>query len=396
MAIKLADGPLSGMDVNAYELLKPEDQKAQVDFAHAEQKKLPRWYLDMFMPSGVTRQGQQSGYSMNPIDFLGNAEIKEAPAYLDPKSQIYEFFKKAGISAFDARHPLGMGGNLGGGGSGMDFDVNSLIKSILLGGGGSTDGSSYVPGVTGSLMDKAKAGGFLFADNYDPDAGPSGQYFKDYLASVSGPSTADDMQKAIEDDAVKQLLAQIDQDTEGSLASNRLDYLERGFGGPGQVSELETAGAAGIRAGGVKAKADARTKALLANVDRLKAKETAKGEALGKRYELTSAAEGAGAQSDAQILSSLLGKEFEGGITTGEGAKDRQQKYTALVLDAALKGQELSQQDRQFLQKLLFEEEQGALERDARTNIARENRPQEKDDALGWAGFGLDLLKFAI
>lgn len=371
MSVTFAGGPGAGIDVNSYDSLTPEMKKAMGVYQLDQDKKTPINIMEQFMPAGVTRSLQQSGYTVNPIDFLGGSSLMDNPdLYNKAIGDTYSLFNKNGVSILDPMHPLGQGGDIVGGNSGGGFDINTLLKQILNPSGGGMNVGGTTPGVSGNLLDKAKSSGILFSDLYKPSAPTADKYFQDLLDSVSNPTSVDAVQKGLDTDTMNQLLSGIDKDTAAALANNRLDIEDRGFGGPGNISELETASAAGINAGAVKSKAQARTAAAQSEIDRLKAREAAKTAALGTRYTTAAASDttdkGIAAQSalsTSNLLSGLLGTEFQGGITTSEGDKNRNVQYLNTILDAALKGQELSQQDKQFLQKLMFDEEQGSLDR---------------------------------
>jgi len=294
-----------------------------------------------------------------------------------------------------------------GGGSGFDTSsMDDFLKQFLSGGGGT--GGNPGSSVGGDLIQKVLGGGLTFGDRYKAPAPTSDKYFEDLMASItgSGPSSAEQAIKSVEGQGLEQLLAEIDRDTAGQVASSKLDYLDRGIGGPGQMSDIEANAIAQLQTGGARTKAGAKTSVLLTQLGRQaeaeKEKEKAKAAALGMRYQTGAASDeqakqiaAQGALSESQILASLLGEEYKGGITLGEGARGRESDMSRLVLQlltsTGLKRSEMSQQDKQFYDQLMADAENAAMGWQARTNIANISKTQEPDEWMTALSTYLDL-----
>lgn len=161
-----------------------------------------------------------------------------------------------------------------------------------------------------------------FASTYKPPVGTSDAMFKDYINSVSAPSSVDEVQRNIENEQVQQMLREIGRGTEQSVASQKLDYQDRGLGGPGQMSDIEAVALAQTRGQGEELAAQTRLEALKAEIERQKAKELATQEAYKARYGVGAEADtqarqiaAAGAVSDVEGHNQLLGKQAELGLT---------------------------------------------------------------------------------
>ena len=204
------------------------------------------------------------------------------------------------------------------------------------------------------------------------DAAPSSdKYFQDLLASVAGPSSTEEALKLAEGQGLEQLLAEIDRGTAGDVASLRLDFLDRGIGGPGQVSDIEANAIAQLQAGGARTKSGARTSVLTNQLGRLAEREKARTSALGLRYQT-----GAAAEESAAARRSAEGMNFMN-----------------QVLDYAMKSGALSQEDAQFYAKLMSTEKENALGRTAAYNNALLGTRGKERDLLDYIQGGTGVFK---
>ena len=152
------------------------------------------------------------------------------------------------------------------------------LKSIF-GGGGS---KGYVAPDLSFLKDTS---GFKYL--LDPSqegyfSGDAETLFNDYLKSVTSPESY-----GAENDYLKQLYEDIDLQTNQALGGAKSDYLDRGLGGPGQMSDIESIGLAQVRGEGQKLKKNAATQLALDRAKRLS-------DAYSTRY-------GAGVSADTQV-----------------------------------------------------------------------------------------------
>lgn len=83
------------------------------------------------------------------------------------------------------------------------------------------------------------------------DTSSADAIFKDLLSNINDKA-------ALGSQGLNDLLGQIDQDTANQVGSLKSDFLDRGLGGPGQISDIEAAGLGDLRSGAVKAKSAAR------------------------------------------------------------------------------------------------------------------------------------------
>jgi hypothetical protein len=326
---------------------------------------------------------------------LGDFSLLDNPALYDKSiANTYKGFSDRGVSVLDPSHPLGMGSSLpldSGGTYNLDTMIANLLKGFGTGGANGAGLPGLPAGNPGSaLVNTAKGNNLLFADRYTAPANPSDKFFQDYLTSLTGPSSSEDALKSVEGQGLEQLLAEIDRETAGQVGSAKLDFLDRGISGPGQVSDIEANAIAQLKTGGARNKAAARTSVLTSQLGRQAEKEKAKSAALGLRYTTGAAADIAGrdiaargAQSDSQILAQLLGTQYQGGITQAEGAQNRTLELIGKLLTTSMQGKELNQQDRQFLQKLMAEAEQNSLNRSSNLATTKMGLNNASDIAAG-------------
>lgn len=216
------------------------------------------------------------------------------------------------------------------------------------------------------------------------------QYFQDLIGRIGAPSSVDEISKGLENEQVKQLLDEIDRTTKGTVATTKLDALDRGVGGPGQYGDIEANALAQVRTGGDRTKAGVRLSAYQSELARQKAREEAVNSAYGTRYQV-------GAASDVQnknLIAQLLGQEYQGGVTQREGvltrAASEKQNYFNQILDYAMKSGTLSQQDAQFYAQLISGENQATMDRQAAYDRAMLEAQTKKDmgekDVLDYLG----------
>ena len=256
-----------------------------------------------------------------------------------------------------------------------DMDMSWLQDMLKPGGGGSP---TALPDITSKVS--------KFSDIYKPaSTAGSDADFNSYLSSIKAPSSVDAVQKSLEQDYLQEILGQIGRDTEGSVADTKLDFLDRGLGDAGRTSDIEQNAIAQARAGGARTAAGARTQMGMAELARQKAREDELKAALGQKYQTGVSREtqanqigATGALSESQALNDLLKTQFQGGITTGEGAAGRAATSSDNLINNMIKSmltnKELDMKDKQFYEGLLASAEQNALQRTATSNDAAFNR----------------------
>jgi hypothetical protein len=290
---------------------------------------------------------------------LGDFPLMDNPALYDRAiDNTYNIFNDKGISIFDPSHPLGPGGKKMTNTDGK-LDFQNILQQLLngsMGGGGTGPGT---PGVAPGGAPILPGTPTKFADNYKPPVDNSEALFQDYLKTITASPAAEE--------SLKQTLEGVDRDTNQSLATTRLDTLDRGIGGPGQYGDIEANALAQVRAGGDRTKAAART--ALAQ-----SKEAAVKEAYGKRYD-TGVASGVqgrniaaqGALADTSAANELIKTKYQGDITMGEGAATRAsaEKLNMVknLLDYAVETGKMTLADKHFYDELLAQAEQNALNR---------------------------------
>lgn len=193
-------------------------------------------------------------------------------------------------------YPIG-GDVVGGGGVGK-LSAGGGIGTGILDQRKAKDNFSYLGNLYGqplNLREKATT----FAGVY-----PNKQ-FQDYLSSINAPSSVDVVRKEVESDALRQIYEDIDRELKQAIGTSRIDFMERGLAGPGQISDIEQNALAQLKAGAIRSKAQAGTQIKLAEIERQKEKEKAVTEAYGKQYESFVK----GALSDQAIQNRLLETE---------------------------------------------------------------------------------------
>ncbi len=134
---------------------------------------------------------------------------------------------------------------------------------------------------------------------------PAKKQFGDWINNINAPSSVDAVRSGVESEGLANMLSGIDQDTARASGNIKMDALDRGLGGAGMASDIEFSGLGSAQAGGVQAKSNARLAAMMAELDRLKSRESAAQGAYGTRY-------GAGVQSQGN-LAGLMADLYSGG-----------------------------------------------------------------------------------
>ena len=168
----------------------------------------------------------------------------------------------------------------------------------------------------------------------EPGASPASymdKLLQDSFNKIGAPSSVDTVQKSLDTQALQQLLAEIDRETNANVASTKLDYQDLGISGPGQESDIAQNAIAQIRTGGGRTKATAQ----------------------------------------------LQGYQF--GLTRQQAKEESDSKMRISLLDYLLQDRQLSTQERQFYEKMKYDEQQAGLARTAAYNNAilgtRDNSP---------------------
>lgn len=108
--------------------------------------------------------------------------------------------------------------------------------------------------------------------------------FKDLLGGINAPSSVDAVRGEVEDEQMKALLLGADEDIAAARGSTKMDFLDRGLGGPGQISDIEANALATLQGKGLRAKGDIRSGYALKKLDRLAERESAVRDAYKTRY----------------------------------------------------------------------------------------------------------------
>lgn len=244
--------------------------------------------------------------------------------------------------------------------------------------------------------------GKTFAGTYTAPNRISTGSFQDYISKINAPSSVDQVRSGIDSDVMKRLLEGVDQDVKGAAGSLKMDFQDRGLGGPGMASDIEVSDLGGVYSEGAKLKGDIRSQYALAELERQKAQEQAVREAYGQRYGAdvgydTQATDIAsrGAMSDAQFYNDLLKSQAE----LGEGEAGRRNARDLAYADLKFKGNQaytdvVSEREK-LLAQLLNQRDLGAAGIQANLyDSAEERRQKYKEPSLfdkflsGFAGSG--------
>ena len=300
-------------------------------------------YLDELKNLGINYDPNSQNISMPFLDNIFGA--KKAPA--NGLKSIDELIAQNGYANLTPdKTPIGVPApNLPGGGydpsiaeaGKYSFLTDPSQYSSLLGGTTAPQGSPDFS----SILSNPK----LFSDVYKAPTGTADASFQDYIGKINAPSSTDAVQKQLDSQMLDQILSQIDRETSGAVASNKLDFADRGLSGPGQTSDIEANAQAQLQAAGVRSKAGARSTVAQAELERQKAREAAANAAYAARYGVQANADtqardiaSRGALSDTALLNDLLKTQYQGGITQAEGAAGRALQGNLGYADLASKG----------------------------------------------------------
>lgn len=355
------------------------------------------------LPSSVKRDMGKQGFSfaggIGDLPIVDLAKVPNAsyrnPGYapISPENQIAKAFADQGVSIFDPRNPM----NISKQGTGLPSS-DEIFKLLLGDGpgftnaslthppgpGGTTSTAPAIPNATTGLPGQA----YTFSNAYKPPTGTSDTMFQNLISSIGAPSSVDAVQKQLDNQKLEQLLSQIDLQTNQDLASTKLDFLDRGIGGPGQISDIEANALAQVRSGAARTKAGARTTLQQSELDRQKQKEQALQAALMQGF--TSGVQkdiagqnvaATGAASDVQALNNLLSTQYTTTASAGESAADRalksglgyaglRQGNTGQLLQYLLGSAGLEQKNQQFYDELMANIENNAAERINKQDLA--------------------------
>lgn len=142
-----------------------------------------------------------------------------------------------------------------------------------------------------SLLKNTGQYDFLKGDTWKSPTAATDSNFSSWLDSIkkmSAPTSVDAVRSRVNSDAMTDLLTQIDQNTRKASGSLKMDFLERGLGGPGMLSSMESLGLGQTYSAGAQQKADAQTKLAMSELDAMTERDRAVSEmlnnALGSRY----------------------------------------------------------------------------------------------------------------
>jgi hypothetical protein len=334
------------------------------------------------------------GYTATPTDTSLMAKYPWNRYTIDPNSQnSYSWnitpnssTQPTSTSQFDPNNP--------------DF-LSGLLNPSSSGGTGSgvLDTTSKSPFDPNTVPNSLSKSAYTYGGN---NALPE-QYFQDYIKSISAPSSVEEAQRGIESDILTQTLSDIDLDTKKQLADATMGFQERGLGGPGQTSDIESNALAQIQAGGAKTAAGARTTMAQSEIEREKQKEAAQQAAYGQRY--TSAQQGA--MQDVSTMNDLLKTQYTQSMQAGESEAQREstlkqslaqitdadkRQYYSQLLDSLLKNKSIDEASTEFFAKLDFDAQQGSYNRTAAYNQAVLGKSQQgTDSTLGQIGQGIGI-----
>ena len=314
--------------------------------------------------NGITVAGNNTG---NATIDLTKSLLQQG---IDPNTVLGE--TNTSSSGTDLNTLLNYLKSLSGTGTGTGTGTGA-VNSLLSGGAGNTSTTSSTNPLTGagSLASNATK----FSDVYKaPDNTAENDAFTAYLNSINAPSSTEQVQQDLENQDLTNTLAQIDRLTGSNVADVKMNANDRGIGGPGQTSDIEMNAIAQAVSGGEQTKAGAYTTLANARLARQTDKEKAAQAALGQKYQQTATEAGQdktiaaqGAQTDVQAANELLGTQYTAEQTAAENAKNRilqgtttyaqlsssdQQNLLNNFVKTAISGQELSQADKEFYDKL--------------------------------------------
>lgn len=160
---------------------------------------------------------------------------------------------------------------------------------------------------------------------YKP-VGTNDTMFNELIGKINAPSSVDQVQKSIDSQSMQELLDNINTDERNTVGSTKSDFLDRGLGGPGQVSDIEANAIAQNRADANKNRTGARLSYANSELERLKNKENQVVGAYGDRYDTTNK----NLTTDANTFNDLL---KTGNLGYADTVKDRQSLIAKLMTD---------------------------------------------------------------
>jgi hypothetical protein len=129
--------------------------------------------------------------------------------------------------------------------------------------------------------------------------------FQDLVKTIGAPSSVDEVRKQVNGDLMHQLLTEIDRSTNSAAADTKLDFLDRGIGGPGAISDIEGNALAQVRSAGAENRTKTTSGFLLDELNRLTQKEQALQGAYTSRYN----ADVSGASGAAAAVNAATGQQ---------------------------------------------------------------------------------------
>lgn len=158
------------------------------------------------------------------------------------------------------------------------------------------------------------------------------------LSTLTGPRSTDQVRKELEDSLLAQQETQINRGVDQALASTRLDFLDRGLGGPGRTSDIEQNALAQVRSGGVDTLAKLRSEAALQRLGQIEQRDTADRQAAAainkEKLNVFTSLMKEGVLSEADMQRFLLGEQNK----LSEGAATRSQNSKLALADLVGKG----------------------------------------------------------
>jgi len=291
----------------------------------------------------------------------------------------------------------------GGGGGNIGLQIQQLLQELQGGGPGTTDPSLLLQPQVATTV-PTPAGATAVTPQVVPQAiRPRGRgisqedLFQDLLDEIRAPSATEEVQRRIEEEGLEQVLGDIQRSTRQAIGEQEATFAERGLLGPGRTSDIVETALAQTRAGGVRAGAGARTQLQLARLAREKEREQRAEEAFAQRFGLGAqrAAQERGIEAQREALGTELG--FRGAESAAERVQRGQIAFAELtsaekrnsfntIINAMLRGEELSSAEQQFLAKMRFEREENEKDRELKRLLG-----QDRPDILGDIQQGLDI-----
>lgn len=109
-------------------------------------------------------------------------------------------------------------------------------------------------------------------------------YFRDYLGSISAPSSVEEVQRGVEGQRLQDTLGDIERTTKGRFGEEFVNQYLRGLAGGGAGSDIAGNALAQVGAQGGRAASEAYTNYALSDLQRQAAQEQAMRDAFLRRY----------------------------------------------------------------------------------------------------------------